>query len=263
MYENIKGQASVKRELVAITSSIKNNFRPLNILLRASPGQGKTFIATELLRELFFRDYSVHDPGDVKYNYSTMRRVAHFFDECHLISDFESLYKIMDSGKCFCVFASNISGNMPFAFVSRCIVLDLAPYTEDDIVDMLMDYSVELEFAITKATARIFAGVCRLNPRVAKGYLLRTSFLINHGDHPLTISGIKSALKDISVYDGGFTDIDIRYIQFLKTVGNSASLRTISSGIGVDQDTLINFVEPFLISKGILKITNRRTLVSN
>jgi Holliday junction resolvasome RuvABC ATP-dependent DNA helicase subunit len=259
---NVIGQKRIKIELSAITSGVKENVQQYaNILFRGEAGSGKTFLAHEFLRNLFGNGYTYQFPSrDNKFSFIFPVQVhqvrGHFVDEVHNIKNIESIYPIMDSQRYIMVFATNLGGDLPEAFTSRCFIYKLDDYTDKEMIEIVVQWSKELKFDLDKETASTIAERARKNPRVAKQYLSRINFIISSGYYPKTVKGVKAAFKDIGVYHGGYTLSDIKYLQFLAKV-ERASLDTISRALKIDRATILNEIEPFLIERGHISISAR------
>jgi Holliday junction DNA helicase RuvB len=130
----------------------------------------------------------------------------------------------------------------------------LDDYTEDDIIKIVLLYSKEINFNLTKDIAKLIANRSRLSPRIAKQYVDRINFLITSGYRPKTLRGITTAFNDIGVREGGYTELDIKYMDTLSKLGVT-SLQNISRILKIDKDTIINSIEPFLLEKGHIEIT--------
>jgi Holliday junction resolvasome RuvABC ATP-dependent DNA helicase subunit len=63
-----------------------------------------------------------------------------------------------------------------------------------------------------------------------------------------------ASLKNIGIYRGGYTDLDIKYLQALSKL-KTASLLTLSRNLGIDKNTLVNEIEPFLLDRGHIELT--------
>lgn len=257
MFDNFVGQSKIVRELSAIIYGLKNSPREsLNILLRGQAGCGKTMLAEEFCKSI---------GGDYTYQLATkdytLRRGwtnirLHILDEIHKLRNFESLYPHMDSGRYVYIFCTTESGILPDPFTSRCLVFTFDDYSNDEIAEIVYIYATSINLRMEMDTAKLIANRARNNPRIAKKYTKRIKFIIERGYHPMTLRGIKSAFNDVGIFNGGYTDVDISYMKFLAKVGR-ASLNTISRSIGVDENTIINDVEPFLLDKGHIQISSR------
>lgn len=258
MFRGFIGQQRIVRELGAIADSlIKNNNESVNILFRGSAGCGKTMLARLFCKEISGRAFSYQTvKNEVLMTPNIIRLRSHIIDEAHNINNFEVIYELLDSEKYILVFCTTEAGVLPDPFTSRCLSFTFEKYEEDDIANILVDYSMELGFPIAKDTGLIIATRARGSPRVAKKYLKRIKFIIDKGYYPKTVPGIVGAFHDIGVFKGGYTDVDIKYLKFIANL-DRASLNTISRGMGLDKNTIVNDIEPFLLDRGHITISNR------
>lgn len=259
MFNSIIGQKKIILELESIVNNLHTKFEGINILLKGQAGCGKTFLAKEILNNLGRFTSQIPDKS-TKYTLIWNERVAeyrfHFIDEIHTLKHIEVLYPIMDTKKYVFIFASNEGGILPDAFISRCFTYFFEDYTPDEISEIIFNYAKSKNIYLEKSIADLFAKYSRNNPRVVKNLFDRVMFIIKRDYYSLTRKGIISALKDIGVYEGGYTDLDIKYIQTLSK-SNYASLDSLSRVIKVDKNTLTNEIEPFLLEKGHIQITSK------
>jgi Holliday junction DNA helicase RuvB len=255
------GQRRISKELNAIAEQCKKDkTQSVNILLRGKAGCGKTLMARLFLQKVCSGLYSEQIPAQFGFKFLFSNNIkslrGHFVDEVHTIKNAEQLYPLMNSKKYVFMFATNLGGDLPEAFLSRCFEFTFDDYTNAEIKRILLNYGKVIKFSISSDTAKLIAENCRGNPRMAEKYLERLKFIIDGGYYPKTIRGINAAFKDIGVYAGGYTEIDMRYLKFLEKNGTS-SLNVLTRGIGVDKYTVENVVEPFLQAKGHIQITAR------
>ncbi len=256
MFKGYIGQRKIVRELQAIAHSVKRKRKDsVNIILRGPAGCGKTMLAEELCKFICGRySYQIADNKFSMVGYENIR--CHIIDEIHMMKNFEQLYEFMDSGKYIMVYCTTESGDLPDPFSSRCITFNMRDYSDEELALIAVNYARELGLAMTLATAILIAKRSRGSPRKVKLYTRRIKFMLDNGLYAFTISGVKNAFKDIGVYSQGYTDIDIDYLKFISTIA-SASLKMISRTIGVDENTIKNDIEPFLIEKGHIIISSR------
>jgi len=256
----IIGQSRIVSELSAIGEKLKRDSSlSINILLKGEAGCGKTLLAENFL-STYIGHHTKQIPADFKNKFVFPERAynyrGHFIDECHNITNFESCYPVMDLNRFVLVFASNESGILPDAFTSRCFEYNLDPYSQSEIEEIIMEYAKVLEFKIDKSSAILIAERSRLSPRIAKQYTNRVHFIINNKYRQNNIKGIKTALNDIGVFEGGYTVLDIRYLQTLQRLQIS-SLTNLSRILKLDKETITSKIEPFLIDRGHITITGR------
>jgi len=256
MFKGYIGQKKIVRELQAIANSVKRRRKEsVNIIMRGPAGSGKTMLAEEFCKFVCGRySYQIADNNFSMKGYEAIR--CHIIDEIHMMKNFEQLYEFMDSGKYVIVYCTTDFGDLPDPFSSRCITFNLRDYTDEELAQIAVNYARELGLAMTLATAILVAKRSRGSPRKVKVYTRRIKFMLDNGLHAFTISGVENAFKDIGIYSQGYTDIDNDYLKFISTV-ISASLKMISRSIKVDEDTIKNEIEPFLIEKGHITITSR------
>ncbi|PNX46009.1 MAG: hypothetical protein BV457_08470 [Thermoplasmata archaeon M9B1D] len=68
-------------------------------------------------------------------------------------------------------------------------------------------------------------------------------------------------LDMLRIYKGGFTELDLKYLDVLKKQ-KTASLNTLSRALNVPKYTLLNEIEPFLIKKDLINITSKGRILN-
>lgn len=251
------GQPKIIKELDAIAYNLKRNRREsVNIMLRGPAGCGKTLLASSFCRKISGDSvYHIMDKTFTMPRKEAYKR-CHIMDEIHNMKSFEIMYPLLDSGKYVIVFCTTEFGDLPDPLTSRCLVYNFATYSDEEISKIVINYSREIKLNMGMDTALMIAKRARGNPRKAKNYTKRIKFIIHRGYYPMTIRGVGNAFEDIGVFDGGYTDIDISYLKFLAGI-KQASLKVISRSIGMDENTIKNEIEPFLLENGHIQITSR------
>jgi Holliday junction DNA helicase RuvB len=258
MFDKFIGQQKIVKEISAILHGLKTNEQEsVNILFRGPAGCGKTTLAKFFCYELVNNAFSYQIPdGKILMTPNISKLRAHIVDEVHMARDLEEFYPLMDGNDYTFLFCTTEAGDLPDPFISRCITLNFEEYTDNEICTIIVEYGREIGFIIDRATAQLVAKRARGSPRVAKKYLKRIKFIIDRGYHPKTVNGIIDAFEDIGILKGGYTDLDMKYLKFLANQ-QIASLATITRGISVDEETVKNTIEPFLLDKGHISISNR------
>ena len=259
MWNNFIGQKKIILELESISQQINNKFENVNILLRGQAGCGKTLLAKSFLSCL--GDYIIQLPNKISsyeliWNNEVSKYKFHFIDEIHSLKHVEVLYPIMDSKEYIFVLASNEYGELPEALLSRCFVYSFEDYSLEEISTIIFEYAKTRNIYIEKTLADLFAKYSRGSPRIVKNLFDRVLFIINRGYYKLDNKGITSALKDIGVNDGGYTDLDIKYLKTLSNL-STLSLDSMSRILKIDKNTIVNEIEPFLLGKGHILISPR------
>ena len=239
-------QQKIIYQLVYLQKEIEKGAN-FNILLRAPSGYGKTTLALTFLEG---KDYIMYPVGE--RDFFTNKRF-HFFDEAHVLKNFEFLYRFMDSKKYTIVLASNLAGSLPEPVINRCINLIFEEYSPHHIEEILKS---SLEITLKNELINFLSYQCRNNPRVAKMIAKRLSIICNYERVPQTIIELERYLNRIGIYRYGLNELDLRYLEFLQEVKIS-SLERLQRGTGLDRDTIINEIEPYLVKMGFIRISSR------
>lgn len=256
------GQHRILSQLEDIAWAIKlREIDSANVLLRSPPGYGKTSIAkyiAKIVDDLY--SYQQIKKGKTTiFDNVTIRIRVQIVDEIHLDLDVENLYMKMDSGRYFFIFCTTDAGDLPDAFVSRCMVYTLDDYSVDELAQMVYAESLELNLNIDRASAEFIASVSRGVPRNAISLTKRIKIALTNGRFENNLDGIISAAEYIGVTRGGFTELDHRYLSLLRE-NSPLGLNNLCRILSVDRDTVVNTIEPFLISKGLISITSKGRL---
>ena len=259
MFDSFIGQRKIVLELKSISEELRSKFIGINILLRGQAGCGKTLLAKIFLKN--FGTYTFQLPNknsgyELVWNEDISSYRFHFIDEIHNLKHPEVLYPLMDNKEHIFVFASNEYGELPDALLSRCFVYNFSDYTPEEISIIVFQYARDRGIFLEQTLADLFSKYARNNPRIVKSLFDRVLFIIHRGYYSLNSKGITTALNDIGIYDGGYTDLDIKYMQTLSKL-TSASLDSISRILKIEKNTVVNEIEPFLIDKGHIIISPR------
>ena len=255
---NFIGQTRITSELTNISKVIKRSGGGVSILLTGFAGCGKTTLAEEFLS--MFGNYGVQYPSTKNKFYLFWDQRCEqfpgmFFDEIHKFKNPETLYPILDRKNKVIVSATNIP-ELPDALLSRFFIYTFDDYSELEIAKIIFEYAKKKRFPIEMSVAETLAEFARKSPRTAKNIFDRALFILKNGYHSNTIKGFLAALKDIGVYEGGYTHIDIRYLNMLKQ-NRTMSLDSLSRVLQVNKTTITNEIEPFLVMKNEIEITPR------
>jgi Holliday junction resolvasome RuvABC ATP-dependent DNA helicase subunit len=239
------GQNKLQRFIrnIAVADEIPTE---INLMLTGKAGLGKThsikWIANTLSKKPELEDCIEHHPRVVTIELA--ERYAdvplHVIDEVHQLEAFEPFYRFMESH--LLLVATNIPEDLPEAFRTRCINLVLENYTKEELGQIVRErYGFDYETTLNLVDRS------RGTPRD----ILQMSSIINI--NPAT------DLESLGYFKDGFRSEDYLYIDYMKAVGSS-SLGRIAAGTNLDSTLIQEYIEPFLLEKGIISITNRRHL---
>jgi len=250
------GQESIIGEIDTILPVIKNSEENINILFRAASGYGKTTLAFLCLNYLGFDNSYMYLPEDGKLVPQFRRdKRFHFIDEVHTLESPEFLYPILDSGKYTFIFATNESGDLKEPLLNRCIQFIFSPYSEENITQIVRECLGE---NISNEYVAEISSRSRLNPRVAKILCKRLNLIFKNRGVPQEMDDLRNLLTNfLNIKEGGINKLDEIYLEYLKSAGGRSSLTNITWGSGIDRSTILREVEPFLLVKGIIRITSK------
>lgn len=286
-FNEFQGKETLKNNLKIYIENAKNNKVQLDhCLFYGPPGVGKTSIAKIIANELKTNIKIIQGPeikektNLINILHSIKENDVLFIDEIHSIdsSCYELLYSVMEDfvfninvGKEFntkiislpipkftLIGATTKLGNLPDPFEERFgIVERIEQYKEDEIF-LVLKYTVKkCGIKINDNILKIISQHSKGIPRNSKRILSRFYDHYNlENDQPLEI------LKKIGIYTLGLNDMDLNYLKVLlknKKIG----LKTISQILNVDEKTIQNKIEPFLIKMNLIsKSTNGRSITN-
>lgn len=238
----IIGQELVKQESLLIAKDISRGIHH-NIIIEGKSGYGKTTIARYI-------SYLSQTPYQIILgNQPLINTGILIVDEAHLIKNAETLYPIMDAHYMTVIILTTEIGSLPEPLVNRCISVKLVEYTEQELILMCTEYSKNLlNINIIKEIVNRCRGVPRNIVNITERVLM-------HNRYNKDIN-IKVLLDSFGIYENGFTDLDLKYLEYLKIYGH-ASILTLSKALGVPKSTIENYIEPFLLRKNLVKITSK------
>jgi Holliday junction resolvasome RuvABC ATP-dependent DNA helicase subunit len=226
----------------------------MNILIRGPSGWGKTRMSFMICNYIAGGNFE-YCLGD-KLLFTDVVRV-HFIDEVHLLEHPEVIYPSMDSGKYVIVVATNDVAILPEALVNRCVEFIFDKYTVPELREIArMSLAANAEDNIVDYIVESGAG----NPRIIKSIISRLNIILINNQKLLdgiSIESFKALLEETFGIKDGMDIMCNRYLEALTGLGGTASLQTISAYLHIDQGTLRFFVEPILLYKNRIKITNK------
>ena len=243
----IIGQEHIVKELTVLAAKVLEgeNFA---ILLRAPSGYGKTALISFFKSLISSKDNRV-DTIRINERYKPSYNKVIVVDEVHRYKYFEDFYLSIDMKVNTFLFASNMSGNLPEAFRNRCINLYLNHYTLEEIQEIILR---NFNF-LTPDAAKVVAQAGRLNPRIAKQIATRLRNFYR-GNTKWDEAQVKDVLSFIKISLDGMNEADRIYLSALKDV-KRASLNNILALTGLDRETVLDEIEPFLLKKKLIRIT--------
>lgn len=281
------GKTNIKKNLLAYIEGAKSRNECLDHCLFYGPaGVGKTTLAKIISNELqqnikIIQGPEIQEKIDIlNIIYSLKDNSIIFIDEIHSINPkcFELLYSAMEDfeinieiGKDFNKKLTTVSvpkftligattklGNLPTPFEERFgIVINITEYTEKEIFKILKFSLKQSDTKIEEKILEIISHRSKGIPRLAKRILSR------YLDHTLTSNkDPETILKDIGIYEKGLNEIDLSYLICVYE-NTKLGLKTLSQILNVDEKTIINKIEPFLIKNNFISKTINGRIITD
>ncbi|MBI4343490.1 MAG: Holliday junction branch migration DNA helicase RuvB [Candidatus Omnitrophica bacterium] len=289
-FEEFVGQAQVVENLRVAIQAAKRREEPLeHLLLAGPPGLGKTSLAHLIAHETGAKITATSGPaigraGDligVLTNLETGDIL--FIDEIHRLSKIveEFLYPAMENYEIDFVidkgpYAKTIKFHLkPFTLIGATtragllsnplrsrfgMVYHLDFYTPDDLVEIIKRSAVILGIALEAEAARTIAERARGTPRVANRLLRRVrDYAQVKAGGRITKEVASAALAAQGVDHFGLDGIDRKVLRMIIDFygGGPVGIEALAAALNEEPDTIVDVVEPYLLSVGLLKRTAR------
>lgn len=291
----VVGQAQAKENLDILVRASKRRNRPIpHTLLIGSAGTGKTTLARALAEEMESNFYQANGANlrNVKkllpYLHSLRHQDILFIDEIHRmpIMVSETLYTVMedfrldysdektgdfyndDIPEFTLIGATTIVGKLAKPLKDRFKhVQELAAYNINELANIAKNVAAKEKIdgqsvVLPDGIATLIAQTSKENPRKV---VARTEWVLDYiaakNVTRLSQEQVMDVLKMQGVDQYGLEDVDRRY---LETVGKNgtASLKYLAAALDIDEETVENDIEPFLLRKGIIGIDKRGRFIN-
>ena len=290
LIEEYIGQSEVKENMKVFIEAAKIREESLDhVLLYGPPGLGKTTMAYIIANELGVNIKTASGPsieksGDLAAVLSSLEPGdVLFIDEIHRMPRFieEILYPAMEDFTLDIIIGSegstrNIKIDLPpFTLVGATtkagdltsplrdrfgIVNKLQYYTEEELTNIIKRTSKVLETEIEDAAALELASRSRGTPRIANKLFRRVrDFALVEGKSNIDLEVTKKALDRLKIDKIGLDETDKELLLTIieKFNGGPVGIESLATAVGEETSTIEDMYEPFLIQKGMIKLTSR------
>ena len=289
-FEEFVGQGQVVENLrVAIQAAKRRGESLEHLLLAGPPGLGKTSIAHLVAREMGGKISATSGPAIARAGdlIGILTNLEHgdilFIDETHRLSKVveEFLYPAMESFEIDFVIdkgphaktikfhlkrftligATTRAGLLSNPLRSRFgMVYHLEFYTPEDLVRILQRSASILGMGFDPEAAQVIAERSRGTPRVANRLLRRVrdyAQVKTHGSISKAVA--EAALAAQGVDELGLDALDRKVLRTIIEFygGGPVGIEALAAALNEERDTIVDMVEPYLLSAGFLKRTAR------
>ena len=284
------GQRAVVENLSIALQAAKRRNEPMeHVLLGGPPGLGKTSLAHILAHESGAKITTTSGPaieraGDLIGILTNLgEHDVLFIDEIHRLSKVveEFLYPAMENFEIDFVIdkgpyaktikfhlkrftligATTRSGLLSNPMRSRFgMVYHLEFYTPDDLVQVLQRSAKILGIALDGEAARAIAQRARGTPRIANRLLRRVrDYAQVKTNGKISTDVAHAALVAQGVDDIGLDGLDRKVLRTIIEFygGGPVGIDALAAALNEERDTIVDVVEPYLLSVGLLKRTAR------
>jgi holliday junction DNA helicase RuvB len=279
---------------VCLTAATQRNEPLEHVLFSGPPGLGKTSLAHIIAHEMSAKITATSGPaieraGDLIGILTNLEKGdILFIDEIHRLSKVveEFLYPAMENFQIDFVidkgpYAKTIKFNLkPFTLVGATTRSGLlsAPlrgrfgmfyhldfYVPEDLSRIIRHSAKILGIQIDEEAAQEIARRSRGTPRVANRLLRRVRDYAQVAKIEKIDLGIAAkTLDDLGIDKAGLDDMDRKFMKLLLVSygGGPAGIESLAASLSEEVDTIVDTVEPYLLTTGYLKRTSRGRLAT-
>jgi Holliday junction DNA helicase RuvB len=254
-FDEYVGQDDIKQLLKIAIKAAQNENRPLpNLMISGAFGLGKTSLAMLVAKE-FGGNYELLDGATVN---KKLPKGLVIIDEIHNLTSevSDSLNMHIDKNAIQIIGCTTNPGALTGAFRSRFRVYNLLTYSADELTLIAQNICKRKGVTADKSILYEIALRSRTNARQLTNLLSQVFDLMAVKQKTLMVHGLVDetfALLDVDEH--GYLERDRRYVNALPD--RPVGLNWLSSVLGIDQTTIQEEIEPYLLQTGIIDRTGQ------
>ena len=259
-FKEFIGQEPTKKILeITIGAALKTK-KPLpNILLTGVYGHGKTTLA-RLIAERAETSFQIIDGANAETLLASPKKdVLYIIDEIHNISSVlsDSINILIDQQKIHLIGCTTSPGKLQAPLRSRLRLLYLDDYTAEDISKIILAAAQKVDIVLHKNVQNTISKRSKLNPRNALSILaFMHEMAIVEQIKCIDSRKMEAALKILRIDEMGLTELDRKYLEALN-YNKPVGLKSVSSALSLDTQTIEEQIEPYLLKIGLIERTAR------
>lgn len=262
-FEDYVGQTDVKElAQIMVKAALAEKRRLPNIMIVGEYGLGKTSLAKLVVKGVGLEP-TVIDAMSINKAIPTDGTVI--IDEIHNLDAevADTLNIHLDRGRLTIIGCSTDPGALPPAFRSRFRTLVLDNYTDDELTTILSKASHRKGVMAPSSTLRRVAERSRNNARMAINNLAFVfDLMVVRGQKTITDTLVYDAFTKLNIDANGYTKRDYKLLAALP-FDRPVGLQYLSAVTGIDEKTIEEEVEPYLMRTGKLDRTLRGRIKLN
>lgn len=287
-FADIIGQRDIIETLsISVDSANKRRVALGHTLLSGPAGLGKTTFANALASELGV-DIAIANGANMRspkhvipFIRDLSERSILFIDEVHRlpINCMEFLYPVMEDFKLSIttgdshkdnvieipvpqftmVGATTHAGSLSAPFRDRFkLRMELKTYSVKDLSKLISSNAGRMNLRLSEDAVQIIAGASRGTPRIANSLLdWVRDYSVSKNIRNMCRNSVRDALKMKRIGLDGSTEQDRSYMKLISGMREPVGLKTLSSMLNIEQETIQNVIEPFLLQRGLIAKTKR------
>jgi holliday junction DNA helicase RuvB len=279
-FNDYVGQTNAVENLRILVKSAQIRNEPVDhILFTGPPGLGKTSLANALANEIGSKLHTINattieNKGDLIAVLSCInKKDVLFIDEIHALGVRieEVLYTAMEDFKLdiaaggdtvtveiepFTVIgATTVSGLVSKPLLDRFgEIVVMEPYNETELSQIARENFAKLGLNVEEEAARNLARRSRGVPRILNRLIRRVrDFSLVSGNLTVNLSTVESVCTRLGIDGNGLDKSSRLYLAYLSNASEPVGVKTISSAINEDINTIQNNIEPHLIFSGFVQ----------